>query len=70
MQNKPNLPDTEVNVSKAHTEDYENKCLRRNRKNKANTNPIQSQFKAKTNPIKPNFKRGSRSPNPAEGPKK
>ncbi len=53
MQNKPNLLNAEMNVSKDYTGDYENKYLRRNRKNKPNSNPIQSQFEAKTNPIKP-----------------
>jgi len=71
MQNEPNLPKAEMNVSKDYTEDYENKCLREHPKNepkrtqnepnsnpiKAKTNPIRSQFKPKTNPNKPNFKR-------------
>jgi hypothetical protein len=47
MQNKPNLPAPQMNVSSFITKDYENERLRRTGK----TNPIQSQYKAKTNPI-------------------
>gem|GEM_PF-813094 len=65
MQNKPNLPDAQMNVNKVLTKDYENKTLGGSGKNKANskliqtqsnpikanTNPKQSQYKPKTNPI-------------------
>jgi len=47
MQNKPNLLKRQMNVSEDYTEDYENKRLRRNRKNKANSKPIRSQNKPK-----------------------
>ena len=47
MQNKPNLLDAQMNVSSILTKAYENKWQRRVRKNKPNTNPIQTQ----TNPI-------------------
>ncbi len=41
MQNKPNLPDAQMNVTSFYTKDYENVPLRRCGK----TNPIQSQNK-------------------------
>jgi len=47
MQNKPNLPDAQMNVTSFYTKDYENVPLRRCGK----TKPIQSQYKANTNPI-------------------
>ena len=46
MQNKPNLPDAQMNVTSFITKDYENERLRRAGK----TNPIQTQYKANTNP--------------------
>ncbi len=51
MQNKPNLPNARMNVTSFYTVDYENKSNRKLGENKANTNPIQSQYKANTNPI-------------------
>ncbi len=58
MQNKPNFPDTQMNVSYVLTMDYVNIRLRSRRQNKPNSkpiqtqsNPIQSQFKANSNPI-------------------
>jgi len=64
MQNKPNLPDTQMNVSSAITMNYEQLTMNYANKNKPNskpiepkTNPKQTQFKANTNPNKPNFKR-------------
>ena len=47
MQNKPNFPDTQMNVTKVLTKDYENRTLSGCGKNKPNTKPKQSQ----TNPI-------------------
>ena len=47
MQNKPNLPDAQMNVSSVITKDYENVHLLGRRKNK----PNQTQYKANTNPI-------------------
>ena len=62
LQNKPNLLNAEMNVSKAYTGGYENKCRREHPKNKPNSNPIkpnsnpiQTQFKANSKPIKPNL---------------
>ena len=49
MQNKPNLPNAQMNVSSVLTKDYVNIRLRRRFKNKAN----QTQFKANSKPIKP-----------------
>jgi len=43
MQNKPNLPDAQMNVTSFKTTDYLNKCLRQPPKNEPNTNPIQTQ---------------------------
>ncbi len=50
MQNKANLLNTQMNVNKVLTKDYENVRLHRRGKNKPNSNPIQTQ----SNPIKPN----------------
>ena len=52
MQNKPNLLNAEMNVSYDYRKDYENKRLRRHRKNK----PNQTQFEAQSKPIRPNSK--------------
>ena len=60
MQNKPNLPDAQMNISSVLTEYYENIPLHRRRQNKANSKPIQSQSK----PIKPNFKPNAPKTNP------
>ncbi len=54
MQNKPNLPNAQMNVSEDYTEDYENKCLRRRRKNKAKTKPN----KANSKPNQTQFQKG------------
>jgi len=51
MQNKPNLPDAQMNVNNVLTKDCENKTLGEHGKNKPNSNPIQTQYKANTNPI-------------------
>ena len=45
MQNKPNFLNTQMNVNKVLTRDYEKKTLGEHGKNKANTNPIQTQYK-------------------------
>jgi len=47
MQNKPNLPDAQMNVNTVIAKDYENIA----NWNLVKTKPIQSQYKAKTNPI-------------------
>jgi len=47
MQNKPNLPDTQMNVTSFITVDYENIANWKLCENK----PNQSQYKPKTNPI-------------------
>ena len=55
IQNKPNLPNTQINASSCLTKDYANVHIQRRTKNK----PKQTQFKAKTKPkqtqIKANF---------------
>ena len=50
MQNKPNLPDAQMDVSSVLTKDYENLPLRRCGENK----PNQSQLKPISMPIKAN----------------
>jgi hypothetical protein len=47
MQNKPNLPNAQMNISPFITKDYENDNTFRLPENKPNTNPI----KANTKPI-------------------
>ncbi len=47
LQNKPNLPNTQINLTSVITKDYQNTHLLEHPK----TNPIQSQYKANTNPI-------------------
>jgi len=58
MQNKPNFPDAQMNLTSLITKSYENKTLGGCGKNKANTKPIkankmpkQSQNKPNSNPI-------------------
>ncbi|MBW8042092.1 MAG: hypothetical protein FVQ85_19115 [Planctomycetes bacterium] len=51
MQNEPNLPDTQMNVTTTITKDYGNETLSGLGKNEPKTNPI----KANTNPIKANI---------------
>ena len=41
IQNKPNFPDAEMNVTSFYTADYENVTLGKRGKNKPNTNPIE-----------------------------
>ena len=65
MQNKPNLLDTQMNVSSVLTRDYENEPLRRRGENKPKQTQSPSairntQYEIRdTNPIKPNFKRAT-----------
>jgi len=47
MQNKPNLPNAQMNVTSFIAKDYVNKRLA----DAAKTKPIQSQYKPNTNPI-------------------
>jgi len=54
MQNKPNLPDAQMNINSVITKHYENKSNWKLGENKANTNPI----KANTKPIQTQFARG------------
>ncbi len=45
MKNKANLPDAQMNVTFFYAVDYENIANWKLGENKANTNPIQSQYK-------------------------
>ena len=47
MQNKPNLLNAEMNVSRAYTEDYENEIAFVLEQNKPNTNPNKPNSKSK-----------------------
>jgi hypothetical protein len=51
MQNKPNLLNTQMNISPVKTMNYEQLTMNYANKNKANTKPIQSQ----SNPIQTQF---------------
>ncbi len=45
MQNKPNFKKSQMNVKPYNTTEYENKWLRKVRKNKPNSNPIKPNLK-------------------------
>jgi len=51
MQNEPKFKKAQMNITFDKTKDYDNWTLGERGKNKANTNPIQTQFKPNTNPI-------------------
>ena len=51
LQNKANFQKVKLNVNEVLTKDYEQMDTWSSGKNKANSNPIQTQFKANTNPI-------------------
>ena len=55
MQNKPNFLNNQMNINPAMTKPNGNFHLLGRRKNKPNSNPIQTQNKANSKPIKPNF---------------
>jgi len=55
MQNKPNFPNAQILVNGVLTVDYVNIRLRSRRQNKANSKPIQSQFKANQTQFKPKY---------------
>ena len=55
LTNKANFRKRQINVSDCFTTNYEQRTMNDEIKNKANTNPIQTQYKANTNPNKPNF---------------
>ena len=61
MQNKPNFQDVQMNVTTILTKDYEKNDIFAVPENKANSNPIQSQFK-------PNFKPNHTQSNPISNP--
>jgi hypothetical protein len=51
LTNKPNFRKSQMNVNNVLTKDYEKMYSWSSGKNKANSNPIQTQYKANTNPI-------------------
>ena len=55
MQNKPNLLDTQMNVNKVLTKDYENARLGRRFKNKPNQTQFQTHLHPKITPKFPVF---------------
>ena len=58
MQNKPNLPDAQMNVTLTITKHYENARLRGREKNKPKTNPNKPNLSRRSlwrSRIKPNF---------------
>ena len=54
MQNKPNLPDAQMNVNTVITKDYQNSHLLEHPK----TNPIQTQFPKSQNECKLTYNKG------------
>jgi len=56
LTNKPNFLDDQMNVSSFITMNYEQRTMNNEIKNKANTNPIQTQFKANSKPIQTQYK--------------
>ena len=56
MQNKPNFQKSQINVSTVITMNYEQRTMNDEIKNKANSKPIQTQFKPNTKPIQTQFK--------------
>jgi hypothetical protein len=56
LTNKANFQNSQMNVNKEITTNYEQLDTWSIGKNKAKTNPIQTQFKANTNPIQSQFK--------------
>ena len=53
MQNKPNFPNTQINVTSVNTMNYELRTMNYFMQNKPNSNPIQTQFKANQTQTKP-----------------
>ena len=62
MQNKPNLLNTQINVSVVITKYYENIPLSRGAENKPNSKPIQTQFQPPCAENKPNQTQFQTSP--------
>jgi hypothetical protein len=56
MQNKPNFRKNQMNVSDLIKEGYDKMDTWSSGKNKAKTNPIQTQYKPNSNPIQTQFK--------------
>jgi hypothetical protein len=64
MQNKANFRKSQMNVSDFITRDYDKMDTWSSGKNKANSNPIQTQFKANTKPIQTQYKPKQTQTNP------
>jgi len=64
LTNKANFQKSQMNVTFFITEDYGKMDTWSNRKNKAKTKPIQSQYKPNTNPIYPVVASGEAGSNP------
>ena len=58
MQNKPNLLNTQINVRSAITMNYEQLTMNYANKNKANTNPKQTQITKSQNECKLTYNKG------------
>jgi len=56
LTNKANFPKSQMNVSDFIKRDYEQMDTWSSGKNKANSNPMQTQFKANTKPIQTQYK--------------
>jgi hypothetical protein len=56
LTNKPNFLDDQNDISPVITMNYEQRTMNYEIKNKANSNPIQSQYKANSKPIRTQFK--------------
>ena len=56
LTNKANFRKSQMNVNTFITMNYEQRTMNYEIKNKANSNPIQSQFKPNTKPIQTQFK--------------
>jgi hypothetical protein len=66
MQNKPNFRKSQMNINEVLTTDYDKMDTWSIEKNKANSNPIQTQFKANTKPIKAKTKPNKPNSNPIQ----
>jgi len=56
MQNKANFRKSQINISNVSKMNYDKMDTWSGGKNKANSNPIQTQYKANTNPIQSQYK--------------
>ena len=66
MQNKPNLPKAQMNLTSLITVDYENKSNWKLGENKPNTKPIQTQSKPKQTQLSPKQSQNKPNMNPKQ----